>query len=174
MDDRPLDEQYFDWLHHQVGSGPEKDCNRTYVKMLERLFFKEFVWFIANDDNRAEDGKDLRREFLGNRQVSEDWMWIGCSLLELLVALSRRLAFEADGEPRFWFWQMLSNAGLLIFYDNRGVPKEAIDEALDRIIWRTYDADGRGGLFPLQYPSQDQREVEIWYQMSAYLLERVP
>ncbi|MFZ1684153.1 MAG: hypothetical protein WAU88_08510, partial [Candidatus Zixiibacteriota bacterium] len=46
-----------------------------------------------------------------------------------------------------------------------------IDEVLNRVIFRTYDARGNGGLFPLRRPQRDQREVELWYQASAYLLE---
>jgi hypothetical protein len=28
-----------------------------------------------------------------------------------------------------------------------------------------------GGFFPLTHPNDDQRKVEIWYQMNAYLDE---
>jgi len=170
--DKPLDELYFDWLADQVGSGVPP---HTYRKMLETLFFKEFVWSVPNDDNRAADGKDLRREFLedtGITDAPEDWMWLGCSILELLIALSRRLAFEADGEPREWFWELIGNLTLDRFIDNGRVPKQAIDDILECVIWRTYKEDGTGGLFPLRFSQEDQRHVELWYQMSAYLLER--
>jgi hypothetical protein len=39
------------------------------------------------------------------------------------------------------------------------------------VIWRTYDRRGHGGLFPLQRSNRDQRRVEIWYQLSEYLLQ---
>lgn len=170
MSDRPLDERYFDWLYRQVGSG-----RKTHTKLLEKLFCKEFVWHVPNDDNRAVDGQELRPEFLHDEGITnppEDWMWLGCSMLELLVALSRRLAYEADGEPSAWFWELIRNIDLYQYSDRYRFPLDAIDEALDRIIWRRYESDGRGGLFPLQYPKEDQREVEIWYQMCAYLLEQ--
>ncbi len=46
-----------------------------------------------------------------------------------------------------------------------------IDDILERLIWRQYQEDGQGGFFPLAWPEQDQREVELWYQMNAYLAE---
>lgn len=170
---QPLDEEYFHWLHRQVGSGRK---NHTYL--LERLFCKEFVWHIPNDDNRAADGRELRQEFLHETGISDppaNWMWLGCSMLEMMVALARRLAFEGDGEPRVWFWEMIRNIGLYhMTVKGKNFPTnvDMIDEVLDRIIWRNYNSDGSGGLFPLQFPGEDQRGVEIWYQMNAYLLEQ--
>lgn len=171
MSPQPLDELYFHWLCDQVGSEAQ---HRTLL--LEQIFLKEFVWHIPNDDNRAVDGTDLRLEFLNDVGISNppnDWMWLQCSMLEMLVALSRKLAFEADGEPRDWFWVLIKNIRLYHYTNEGTVPIETINEVLDRIVWRNYGPTGHGGLFPLQYPTQDQREVEIWYQMSAYLLERI-
>ena len=31
--------------------------------------------------------------------------------------------------------------------------------------------NGTGGLFPLKRPRVNQRRVEVWYQMSEYLME---
>lgn len=170
----PLDELYFRWLYSQVGSVTTKDRSKTYWELLKQLHMKEFVWIVPNDDNRAEDGRDLRQEFLeseGAEVEDPDWLRLGCSMLELFIGLSRRLAFEADGEPSGWFWHLLDNVGLRIYSDARINSVDRINESLDRIIWRTYEPDGTGGLFPLRNPGKDQREVELWYQLSAYLLE---
>lgn len=165
---RELDGLYFEWLHDLVCPG-----KKTHTKMLDQLFHKEFVWIITNDDNRAEDGKYLRREFLDTQGLEgdSDFINIGCSMLELLIALSRRLAFEAEGEPRDWFWCLIKNVGLYGYVDEKRYPEERVDEILDRIIWRTYSPNGRGGLFPRNDPEEDQREIELWYQMNGYLLD---
>lgn len=172
----PLDELYFLWLCDQVGTAHHRnDPSTAYYKLLKLLHCKEFVWFIPNDDNRAEDGRDLRKEFSEHEQIQilePGWMKLSCDMLELLIALSRRLAFEADGEPRAWFWEMINNLGLYEYRDGKRLPLNKIDEILDQVIWRTYEPDGAGGLFPLREAREDQREVELWYQMSAYLLER--
>src|SRR5689334_5388191 len=174
----PLDEEDFDWLFDQVGSVPDESSPHTYVRMLEALFFKEFLWIIPNDDNRAEDGRDLRHEFVNAKKIKNpdhDWMYLGCSMLEMFVGVARRLAFFTEGEARDWFWVLIRNVGLDMYPDSKRFTrrtKEAINEILDDVIWRTYHSNGRGGLFPLEDPEQDQRDVELWYQMSAYLLER--
>jgi hypothetical protein len=143
--------------------------------MLKRLYIKEFVWIVPNDDNRLEDGRDLRYEFIeqqGLQDVDDCWSRLGCSMLELLVGLSRRLAFEAEGEPCDWFWHLVENIGLVQYTDNVRLPAAYIDEILDRVIFRTYRKNGQGGLFPLKRADEDQREIELWYQLSAYVLER--
>lgn len=178
----PLDELYLRWLYRQVASVRLKNPTRTYWSLLRQLYIKEFVWLIPNDDNRVEDGRDLRYEFLdtisedARYEVDPDWMGLGCSMLEMLIGLARRLAFEADGgEVRDWFWQMLENVDLRRFNDryfSKDIQVVAIDEVLDTIIWRVYNIDGHGGLFPLKNSEEDQRFVELWYQMSSYLLER--
>lgn len=93
-------------------------------------------------------------------------------MLEMLIGLSRRLSFEAEGEPREWFWELIENIGLTHTNDQIYDEKiaEEIDEALDRVIWRKYLPNGRGGLFPLDHADRDQRTVEIWYQLNSYLM----
>lgn len=171
----PLDELYFEWLYRQVGDTRVKNPNRTYWGMLKQLFLKEFVWIIPKDDNRIQDGKDLRYEFVdqsGLGDVDQGWINQGCSVLEVVIAISRRLSFEIDGESRDAFWILLGNLGLLRYVDSRPLPADEIEEILDRFIWRTYSPDGRGGMFPLQHPGEDQTKVELWYQLSAYVLEK--
>jgi hypothetical protein len=171
----PIDEFYFRWLYSQVGSVEEQNPSYTYWEMLRQLYKKEFVYIIENDDNRAHDGLDLRREFLNQEGISEvdsSWMNLCCSMLELLIGLSRRLAFEDGGEPYIWFWHLIENLGLEIYNDNTRIPTHRIDRILDRVISRTYNRKGHGGLFPLNRTSMDQREVELWYQLNEYLIER--
>lgn len=170
-----LDERYFTWLYSQVAPLKVKNPSRTHWSLAKQLFTKEFVWFVPNDDNRVEDGRDLRFEFLhecGIKDVPPDWLGLGCSMLELLIGLSRRLSFNADGESRDWFWQLIENLNLppcndRVYNDDL---KDEIDQALDSVIWRTYAPNGDGGLFPLREYNQDQRKVELWYQMHAYIL----
>ena len=175
MDEPLLDEAYLVWLYSQVGDPRTKNPSRTYWKLFLQLYKKEFVWFVPNDDNRIEDGKALREEFVddeGLQDVHMDWINLGCSMLELLIGLSRRLAFEAEGEPRDWFWVLLGNIELDNVTDRGYKNHDRVDDILDRVIWRTYDTNGRGGLFPLNKSKNDQREVELWYQLGEYVMER--
>lgn len=175
--DSPLDEQYLTWLYSQVSPVRLKNPSRTHWGLLRQMYKKQFVWIVPNDDNRMEDGLELRREFLETCEVKNpdpNWIDLGCSMLEMLIAFSRRLSFEADGEPRVWFWHLVEVVDLYQFNDKmyNEEARRIIDETLDRIIFRTYESDGRGGLFPLRNPPVDQREVELWYQASSYLVEQ--
>jgi len=170
----PLDEAYFNWLCSQVGEVHTRETSRTHRRILRLLYQKEFVWLIPNDDNRMADGRALRDEFVNELHldsVDPQWMDLGCSLFEMLLGLSRRVSFHEDGPPSEWFWVLLQNLGLSVYHDRTQIPEFDIDDILDRVIWRQYSPNGKGGLFPLKHPNGDQRKVELWYQMNAYLLE---
>jgi len=172
-----LDELYFNWLYSRICSLRLKNPARTYWNLFRLLYTKEFVWIIPNDDNRVEDGKALRYECLEENgydpnDVDQDWLKMDCSFLELLIGLSRRLAFETSGDPDEWFWEMLENLELARYSDRAPLPQKQIEEVLDQVIWRTYRWNGSGGLFPLQNARRDQRDVELWYQLMDYIVER--
>lgn len=174
-DDRTLDARYLDWLYSKIGPLKNRNPSTSYFQLAAALFQKEFTWFVANDDNRVEDGRELREEFLNEVAAERDisWMDEGCSMLEMLIALGRRLAFETDEDPFEWFWVLIDNLGLRPFVDSEFTEDYRVDVelVLDRVVSRSYDASGHGGLFPLKHPAQDQRGIEIWYQMAAYLGE---
>lgn len=174
MFSEPEDEAYFKWLYKRTGAYSSGSKTRTHWNLMRQLFTKEFVWIIPNDDNRVEDAKDLRFRFLEDRGVYEldpDWLMLGSSMLEIILSLADRMTFEADRTPREWFWEILNNIGIDSYTDDTSAFA-IIDDACDRVIWRTYEPDGNGGFFPLKDPAEDQRDVEIWYQLCAYLLER--
>lgn len=176
----PLDEEYFTWLYSQVASTRLKTPTRTYWTLFRQLYTKEFVWLVPNDDNRVEDGRDLRYEFLDLKHIEEpdpSWMHLGCSMLEMLIALSRRLSFEAESPAHNWFWHLIDNLELRKyndkFYNGEDISKfMLIHDILNRVIYRTYAYNGSGGLFPLEHAMEDQTQVEIWYQLSAYVSAR--
>lgn len=172
-----VDDYYYEWLYSQVGSLRNKNPDSSYWSLCKDLYTKPFTWSVPNDDNRVEDGKVLREEFL---RVSypfnlndQSWMELPCSIFEMLIALGRRAAFNSYGEPSDWFWHFITNLGLINFVDRNynDRSKREVLAACRRLTYRTYRANGDGGLFPLVHPEHDQRKVEIWYQLSAYILE---
>lgn len=168
-----LDDQYLSWLYSQVAEVKTRRSSKTYWKLFRQLYSTEFAWIIANDDNRAEDGRELRCEWAAETGIQPDrnWLTLGCSFLELLIGLARRLSFEAEGDPSTWFWHLLDNLELLGFNDRSRYSAEEVEDKVSAVIWRTYDRNGRGGLFPLKRSRRDQRRVELWYQLSEYLLQ---
>lgn len=171
-----LDDTYFEWLYGLVGAVRNRNPSRSYWNLCKQLYTTEFVWLIANDDNRLEDGKELRDLYLseyGTDEVDPEWIDLGCSMLEMLIALAQRAAFESEKSPAEWFGIFMDNLDLRQFtdaaYDEQA--REEIAGIIDCVIYRSYSYNGKGGLFPLREPHRDQREVELWYQMAAYLLE---
>lgn len=174
MDYAALDEEYLAWLYARIGSTTETRKTRTYWSLCRQLYHKEFVWLIANDDNRVEDGRYLRYQFLEEARlhhVDVNWMGQSCSTLELLIGLANRLAFLTDRDVAHWFWEMLNNLNLS-GYNDRNYHEQEIEDIVDTLMWRNYRRDGQGGLFPMQNPAEDQRKVELWYQMNSYIQDR--
>ena len=154
-----------------------------YSILFDVLYSVEFTWTLPMDANRADDGRYLRDRFEqeSGLECREEWLEWDCSFLEMLVGL----AFEIEEQVLYdgylgdrtavWFHGMLKNLGLGICTDEWMLDTPGSDwyvrEVAKRVIDRDYDASGFGGIFPLKHPSEDQREVELWYQAAAYILE---
>lgn len=172
----PLEHLYFNWLCAKVLVNPRSMQTRSnsYDDLFKVLHNTEFVWLLSGDDNRAEDGKELRREFLLMADAPDHKEWrtqTPCSVFEMLIAFSKRAEFNSDVSAKDWFWEFLDNLGFKYATDASNVSPEEIQDSLDIFMWRNYRPDGDGGLFPLQSPPSDQREVEIWGQFCDYLVD---
>lgn len=170
----PIEEVYFNWLYSKVAHVDVPTPSLTFYTLLSALHSVEFVYLIQGDENRAADGLDVRKEFQKQAHIHPDLpeMRVGCSVLEMMIALSRRAEFETDVSSREWFWIFVHN----LFGD--GDLSDAAEDVtpfvcdiLDQFLWRTYRPDGRGGMFPLSRTNSDQRRVEIWYQFNEYLVD---
>lgn len=159
---------YLEWLALEIGVD-----TRDYYYLLKVLFEKEFVWLVANDDNRISDGLELRMEFLDEhpREDPADLIDYVC-VLEVIAALTRRLEFQTDIPAIEWGTKLLRNLSLTKYKGQlTQIRENHVNDILDRLVWRQYGPNGVGGLFPLERPKEDQTQVEIWYQASAYILE---
>lgn len=170
----PIEETYFNWLYSKVASVDVPTPSLTYFTLLRDLHSVEFVWLISGDDNRAEDGLELRRVFIKQAQLDQEpaWMNLGCSVLEMLIALSYKAEFQTEIASKDWFWVFIGNLELADLNDAKSRDfniSEIVGDVLDQFLWRTYRRNGQGGLFPLRKSTQNQREVEVWYQFHAYL-----
>lgn len=159
---------YLNYLINLVGA----DSHRS---LMSKLYKTEFDWFVPNDDNRATDGLALRKEFIFEEEVLPfgEWTVRPCSILEMIIGVARRLSYDTDIVESVWFWEMLDNLNLVQYKDayyDRSVERH-VTSALKTLNDRTYKRTGLGGLFPMKSNKDDQRKIEIWYQMSAYLLE---
>lgn len=169
----PIESEYFNWLCSKVVRVGMSTPSLSHWNLLRELQNTEFVWVVPMDDNRAEDGRELRMEFVREKGIHPEphWLDIGCSVLEMLIAFSKRASFATGRSPRKWFWTFIDNLGLHDFNDAVEDRYSRVSEILDRLIWRTYEYDGTGGMFPLKHPREDQRKVEIWHQFCDYLVD---
>lgn len=173
-----INQDYLRWLSDIV------DPDEKYSGLLSYLFDLEYDYdtakLVPNDDNRIEDALNLREEFVNEQLAREPSYLIDtfrgqyASVLEIFISLAERMD-DVMGFERLpdWFWEMMDNLGVTRF-DDEHFDKDSIFK-IDKIVgtWlnREYCKNGKGGLFPLKEPHDNQQKVEIWYQMSAYLLE---
>jgi len=157
---------YFDWLLERI-----EGTNSPYKPALNQMHFTKFEPLVPYDENRCKDGLALRSEYerVTNTRLDRREMSRPCSVLEMSIALAERFAFNIveggnDVDIPNAFWIMMSNLNL----------KKNTDlnpPIIAGLVHRKYNPNGRGGFFPLKRPKEDQRNVELWYQMQAYVLE---
>lgn len=170
-----INDEYFEWLCQLIDSR-RFSRHVSYRKLLIHLHNIEFTWFIPHDDNRADDGIQLRRKFALVRKDMSLTNYIGgpCSVLEMMVALAIRCEETIMDDTSMgnrtgqWFWGMIHNLGLTPMTDSK-FDRDFVDDVVARLLNREYEPDGRGGLFTVKRCPQDMRTVEIWCQLSWYL-----
>ena len=170
---------YYDWLCIMIGLNKNRP-GRNYCEMISALHRMEFEPRIAMDSNRGMDGLQLRVDFMNEHGAWGSATNRGpCTFFEFLVALAKRMSFLMQGEgnhgqTEYFFWKMIDNLGLTKVTDDKWnyINGEFfVEDAVWRVNQRQYQADGTGGIFPLKHPARDQRGVEIWYQMNAWMME---
>lgn len=180
MTKQSIEKEYFEWMCSIV-----YDKNifklKTYNRLLIYLHIKDFTYSMEMDGNRAGDGINLRYRFGYEADIDERIIATfldnrPCSVLEMMVALSMRCEESIMDNPDIgnrtgkWFYDMLSNLGLLSMIDAK-FDERYVDFVLERFLNREYEKDGYGGLFTVHDFKYDLRTVEIWCQMMWYLDE---
>lgn len=168
---------YFAWLYDVVCS--KKLPTISYRKLLMYLHDTEFVYEVPRDRNRAADGEALRYRFALMQPHEDlqgfvmDCLDAPCSVLELMIGLALRCEEQVMDNPKYgdrsaqWFWNMIVNMGLGGMTDAK-FNKAAVEIAVNTMMYRAYDQDGRGGLFTVEDAERDMRGVELWVQMLWY------
>lgn len=173
-----LNDDYFDWLCSFVSDNKHVGYF-SYRKLLEHLHETTFRVVIPRDQNRAEDGMDLRYRFALERGESSIDVILEaldgpCTVLELMIALAICCEETYMDNPNIgdrtgqWFWTMVKNLGIGHMHDQQYIERD-VTIALERFMRREYDPDGKGGLFRIRYCDRDLRDVEIWHQLCWYL-----
>jgi hypothetical protein len=173
----PIHRQYFNWLYDRVCLERDVESAISYTLVCDRMHGITFKALVPHDENRIADGAELRNDFLieteGFQLDQIDVMYPTASVFEVLVGLAKRADFMVDMSEMMWFTKFLMNLKLDRYTDEYCLTKPTwrVSRILTTFNERTYGADGRGGIFPLRRPLNDQRRVELWYQMGAYMTE---
>ena len=163
---------YFNWLVSVV-QHPFHD----FSPLLWELFQTKFIPLVPHDENRIEDVFALRERYVKETRGRFQTALIP-SIFEVMITLSNRMWVvgynpEDDMDPASWFWRLIDNLGFGEYYGEfpDAATRDDIIERLEVLVNREYDHNGSGGLFPLGYPEEDQTEVEVYYQMQAWMGE---
>lgn len=171
-----LEDFYFDWMTMLVikDSG-ERD---NYLYLLRKLNSINFRFTIPLDENRYIDGLDLRNRFQYENDIPEEDMQVfnnkGCSVLEMMIALSLKCEENIMSDSAYgdriedWFLEMISSLQLKDMI-NDNYDERWVEFKIETFLNRDYNYDGSGGLFTINNPESDMRNVEIWCQMCWYL-----
>lgn len=177
MTKQRMTDLYFEWLCELVNADETSDP--SYSELLRYLFLKEFIYILPMDGNRYEDGIDLRYRFGDEKKFDQGMVssyldQTNCSVLEMLVALSKRcdesIMYDSHYGDRtgLWFWNMIENLKLDIYVDGM-FDLDEVNDKVDIFLERNYKSNGEGGLFTVADPPSDMRNVEIWVQMCWHL-----
>ena len=175
-----INKEYFEWMLSLIND-PDYRPRASYRRLLDYLFDIPFEYSFPHDENRADDGINLRYRFAEEFQYDSSLISVSvditdCSILEMLVALAVRceehIMYDGDYGDRTgkWFWGMIFNLGLKSM-DDFHFNSDFVDGIIQRFLNRHYAPDGEGGLFTIYNCDEDLRNVEIWYQLCWYLNE---
>lgn len=173
-----MDELWDDYLQYLLWRGNLERLTR-YGRLFEILHHMEFRYIIERDENRDADGADLRDGYdvPNDYSVEEDEAFMAhwTSVLEVLLALAIRVDDEYIGDPseehpEKFFMEMIKNLGLDIFKGNR-YREDDVHRIVDKWLDRGFARNGVGSPFPLHHSRRDQRRLEMWDQMQAYISE---
>lgn len=171
---RRIEDVYYDWIYQKVS---DRRYDR-YGELIYKLHNTEFYYVMDEDENRYEDGINLREKFAYEIGINiddyRDAFDFNCTILEMMVALSIRLEqqfmHDCSKGSRIgqWFWEMIMNLGL-DGMTNDNYDERRVNVILERFLNRKYTVNGKGGLFVIKRKNVDVRKYEIWYQACWYL-----
>lgn len=165
-----------DYLEYLIITCNLYGYRNSYYNLFWTLHNIQFTYRIERDENRVEDGHDLREGYsIPNRFSIKDHEyfyahWV--SVLEVLIALAIRVDNEIIGDPanphpEIFFMEMIENLELRRHKTDQNTIRQVVEDWLER----RFDRCGFGSPFPVTDDDRDQRGLEMWDQMVSYLNE---
>lgn len=177
--------EYYDWLCDKIDFDPAR---YDMESVCAQLMISPFVANLKEDENLIESALYLRRTFIRGYDTDdkrEFYKALGpCSVFEVINILLDQMSYSLLGNPLAssnqgaLFLELMDNLGLGWINDKAysNAPEECteyIEDVVSAFVNRTYDVDGNNGsLFPLENPRSDMRDLPLYQQLDAYLIER--
>ena len=168
------------YFNHLVEIVCNKQHHRMdYIPLLDLLNSIPFVVMVDMDENRADYGAFLRKRWLQNEDLYEylyEFDDDKVSVLEVLIGIAQRLedqvgdVMEGD-HTSDRFWEILHNLDIEK-YDSKNYKPLNIKEKVRNWMLRKYKNDGSGSIFPIKNVVKNYNSLQIWDQMSIYVMEK--
>lgn len=173
--------KYLSYLYELIGFPLE--ISDSYLELCKYLLDFDFYAKDDRDINRVYDVNEMRNTYLSIYAPGQHYPKYKkmCSVLEIIIIMARLSQSVCEDDipnntTYRWFRELITNLGLGDYtdeyiMDNDEFPFDDIYYKIDTFVEREYYPSGVDGMFPLRHPEKDQRKVELWYQMHAYLIE---
>lgn len=173
--------EYLTYLYELIGFPLE--ISDSYYELCKYLLYLDFYAKNDRDINRVYDANVMRNTYLSIYTQGQHYPKYEkiCSVLEIILIMARLSQSVCEDDipnntTYRWFRELTTNLGLGDYTDdyvmeNDDLPFDDIDYKINTFVEREYYPSGVDGMFPLRCYEKDQRKVELWYQMHAYLME---
>lgn len=163
----PREQDYFDWLRKMVNLDEPANDIMAYT-----LYNTAFGSVIDGDENRAEDGIELRDKYVDEThnydlQVSH----MECNMLEFIIALAARLDYvtynhKLGVQIAKWAHVYLDNLRVLYNQDADNISYRIVV-----LLSGSYDDYGNNGIFSFSKPIKNLSAKPYWDQMNLFVSE---
>lgn len=173
-------EEYFNWLVDSLNlNAGYKIQHYSLFKALHNISYE---YFNVMDENRYQDGIDLRYRFGSDTNIpyydiTECIDICECSVLEMLVALILKIDNMITYDPKDslkaeLFVDIAKSLGINEQI-NANFNQEYVNQCIFNWLHGQYEVNGQGGIITVQYPRQDMRTVDHWTQVMWYVNEKL-
>lgn len=172
--------RYYIWLLEKI----DFDSHSEYSHLLEYLHNKNYIWNNPMDENRSEDGLNLRIRFEDESDYADySSLTRPSSVLEMLIAFAERINTDVMSDnysTAYFFWLMLDNLGCNKFKDDSFDATE-----VDILLNQWLNPIEKGGksyqkreikkwLFPLKSGKTAEEGLDEWERMQRFVMENEP
>lgn len=171
-----IKKEYFNHLIDIVCDKKHKKVD--YIPLLDLLYSIPFTITMEMDENRVSDGEFLRKRWLQDEDLYgylSEFDDEKVTVLEVLIGIAERYEYQVgnimEGDlTSERFWELLHNLDIEKYSADNYKPLN-IKEKVRNWMARKYKKDGSGSIFPVKSYKKDMKSLQIWDQMSIYIME---